>query len=87
MSELTEELDRKTVIAFRNWAQTPEFQKGLDWLRHNRAPAATGSNEIELLKAALSWGAYMKALEDVQDVLTALPEKQDSPDEPSITNS
>lgn len=87
MSELTEELDRKTVIAFRNWAQTPEFQKGLDWLRHNKAPACSGATEVELLKSALAWGAYMKAIEDVQDVLTALPDKQESSEEPSITQS
>lgn len=87
MSLLTEELDRKTVIAWRNFAATDHFINGLDWLRHNKAPAASGSNEIELLKAALAWGSYMKALEDVQDVLTALPEQKESSDEPSITQS
>lgn len=87
MSLLTEELDRKTIIAWRNFAASPAFQLGIDWLRHNKAPTATGSNEVELLKSALSWGAYMKALEDVQDVLTALPEQRESSDEPSITQS
>ena len=87
MSLLTEELDRKTIIAWRSFAASPAFQLGLDWLRHNKAPATTGSNEIELLKSALSWGAYMKAIDDVQDVLTVLPTPAESTDEPSISNS
>lgn len=87
MSLLTEELDRKTIIAWRSFAQSQPFQQGIDWLRHNRAPATTGATEVDLLKSALAWSAYMKALDDVQDVLTELPGIKESQDEPSITQS
>lgn len=80
MSELTEELDRKTILAWRTWAASPHFQKGLDWLRHNRK-RASGSTPAELIDSAIGWSNYMDAVDDVQDRLTALPAKDDSLDE------
>lgn len=80
MSELTEELDRKTVVAWRAFAATPHFQKGIDWLRHNKHESE-GTSDLQLIRAAAKWRGYMDALDDIQDKLTALPQKDDSLDE------
>lgn len=85
MSALTEELDRKTIIAWRAFAQTGPFQEGIDWLRHNRAPKV-GGTEAEMLKSAISWSAYMQALEDIQDKLTEIPKKEESLDEKPLNS-
>lgn len=81
MSALTEDLPRKTIQSWRNFAQTPEFRLGIDWLRHNRAPKPGGATEGDMLKSALSWNAYMAALEDIEDVLTRLPKSEPSLEE------
>lgn len=83
MSELTEELDRKVVIAWRAFAQTPEFQAGIDWLRHN-CKRDVGETDLQIVRAATKWGGYMDALEDVQDKLTDFPKKEALLDEPPL---
>lgn len=85
MSQLTEELDRKVIIAWRSWAQLPEFQAGIDWLRHNRK-RVSGGTPAELLEAALAWGSYMDALDDVQDKLTDIPKKEENLDEKPLNS-
>lgn len=85
MSALTEELDPKVVRSWRAFAETPHFQLGIDWLRHNRAPKV-GGTEAEMLKNSLSWSAYMQALEDIQDTLTNIPKKEDSLDEKPLNS-
>ena len=86
MSLLDEELDRKTIIAWRSFAASPEFQKGLDWLRRNRS-ADDGDTDLKLVKAAAKWKGYMEGIDDVRDKLTALPTPAESTDEPSISQS
>lgn len=81
MSLHSEPLPRKTIIAWRNFAQTADFQRGIDWLRHSQAPRVTGADEVEILKSALGWGAYMQALEDVEDKLTTIPKQGGDLDE------
>ena len=71
MSALTEELPKKVIQDWRNFAASPSFQAGIDWLRHNKAPKTSGAaTDTELVKAAIGFGAYMQALTDVEDALT-----------------
>jgi hypothetical protein len=84
LSEITEELPRKVVTAWRAFAATSEFQQGIDWLRHNKAPKMSGGNEAEMLKAALGWNAYMQALTDVEDALTYIEKEQPSAEQPPL---
>lgn len=83
MSELTEELDRKVVAAWRAFAETDAFQKGIDWLRHNRK-TEDGETDMQLVRAAAKWKGYCEALDDIQDKLTAIPSKETSLDEPPL---
>lgn len=85
MSELTEELDRKTIVFWRTCAASPHFQKGIDWLRHNRKRAG-GASQVELIESAIGWSNYMDALDDIQDKLTALPAKDNNLDEEPLNN-
>ena len=84
MNELTEELPRKVVTDWRSFAATPSFQKGIDWLRHNKAPICEATTEVGLVKSAIGWGAYHQALKDVEDVLTYIPAPERSIEEPGL---
>lgn len=83
MSALTEELDVKVIRAWRRFAETPEFQLGVDWLRHNR-PRVSGSDAGALMSSSIGWSHYMDALDDIQDKLTDIPKKETSLDEPPL---
>lgn len=83
MSALTEELPKAVVLEWRKFMGTPAGQAGIDWLRHNRR-IADGKTDMEIVRAATEWKGYMAALEDVQDVLTALPKKPAEIDEPGL---
>lgn len=83
MSALTEELDPKTVRAWRSFAESIHFQAGIDWLRHNRK-RVTGPTPGDLIESAISWAGYMDALDDIQDKLTEIPKKDASLDEPPL---
>jgi hypothetical protein len=85
MSELTEELDRKTVVFWRTCAASPHFQKGIDWLRHNKHES-DGTSDLQMIRAAAKWRGYMDALDDIQDKLTALPAKDNNLDEEPLNN-
>lgn len=85
MSVLSE-LSRRTVQEWRDFAGTPAFTQGIDFLRHNHAPTMSGDTEAAMLKSALGWNAYQKALSDVEEILTALPKQAASLDEPSLSD-
>lgn len=83
---LNTELSRKAIQFWRDAAGSPFFMEGLTHLRHNHAPVLSGTTEADLLKSALGWKAYMQALADIEDVLTALPKNNESLDEPSLND-
>ena len=85
MSALTEELDVKVIRAWRRFAESNEFQLGIDWLRHNRA-TESGDSDMQLVKTAAKWRGYMDALDDIQDKLTEIPAKDTSLDEPPLNS-
>lgn len=85
MSKLTQELPRKTIMAWRDFAGTYEFIQGIDWLRHNRK-RASGTTPTELIESAVGWSNYMDALDDVQDVLTELPKPAANLEEPGLND-
>ena len=84
LSALTDSLNKKTIQAWRDFSATPEFEHGMMFLRHNHAPKPGGANEVELVKSAIGWDQYMKALQDVEEVLTFIPQVERSADEPSL---
>ena len=83
MSARNDTLDKKTIAAWREFVGTPAFERGLDYLRHNEAPKCEGT-DAELVKSAVGWAAYMKALKDVEEVLTYIPEQIKSAEEPGL---
>lgn len=83
MSELTSQLPKKTVIAWRQHLGTAEGQYGIDWLRRNyrRLEAET---DAQMIRNAARWEGYMQALEDIEDRLTELKVAEKSLDEPPL---
>lgn len=69
---------------WRNLANSSHFNDGIEFLRRHHAPRAGGSNEIELVKSAIGWGAYTKALDDITDILMSVRVADKPIDEPSI---
>ena len=86
MSALHTTLTNKTVQAWRDFAATPEFQAGLDYLRHTKAPECGGSDEIQLVKSAIGWSNYHQALRDIEEVLTEVKREERSPEEPGLAS-
>ena len=86
MSTLTEDLPKAVVLEWRKFANSDSFQRGLDWLLHNRAEIA-GETDLQLVRAAAYFKGYKAAIIDVQDTLTALPKKVVDLDEPGLENT
>lgn len=84
---LNTELPRKVVQDWRNFAMSPSFQSGIDYLRHNHAPRLGIASEGEMLKNAFAWQAYQQALSDIEDTLTALPKKEQSIEQPGLVDT
>jgi hypothetical protein len=74
-------------MAWRNFANSSHFEAGIEHLRRYHAPRAGGSNEIELVKSAIGWGSYTKALDDITDVLMSIKAADTPIDEPSLQSS
>ncbi len=83
MSALTEELPKKTVMAWRQFLGTPEGQYGIDWLRRNNV-RLKGETDLQMVRAASKTEGYWEALDDVEDRLTKLPETPRTLDEPPL---
>ena len=72
-------------MAWRNFVGTPEFQQGIDFLRHKKRPGIPpGASAAEKFERAVEWNGYQNALNDVEIILTELPKDDSSLDEPSI---
>lgn len=84
MSTYNENLPPAVITKWRNFASDGAFQFGLDWLRHNAAPAVAGATQLEKLESATAWNAYMKAIDDIEDRLTGVPRNDLSLDEPPL---
>lgn len=78
------ELERKTVLAWRNFLQTNEAQAGLDYLRRVRRPSIDRSTQAAMMESTIGQGFYLCALEDIEDVLTAIPKVEKPLDEPPM---
>lgn len=83
MSELTQELPKKVVMAYRAFLATPEGQFGIDWLRRNNV-RLKGETDLQMVRAASVTEGYWAALDDIEDRLTKLPETARSLDEPPL---
>ncbi len=84
---LTTELSRKHVQEWRNFAMSAAFAAGIDHLRHNHAPRIGVTEPGEMLKNAFAWQAYQQALNDVENVLTSLPKKEQSIEQPGLVST
>jgi len=84
---LNVELSRKHVQEWRNFAMSAAFAAGIDHLRHNHAPRLGVADAGEMLKNAFAWQAYQQALSDIEDVLTALPKKEQSIEQPGLVST
>ncbi len=78
------ELPRKVIQTWRDFTGDPAFTMGVTYLRHHHAPSISSGTAVEKFEAAVAWNAYQKALNDLEEVLTALPKAQGSLDEPGI---
>ena len=79
------ELPRKVIQNWRDFSGDPAFTIGIDHLRHHHAPSISGGTPVEKFEAAVAWHAYQKALNDLEEVLTALPKPKADLDEPSLS--
>lgn len=78
------ELSKDTILAWRSFTANPAFSDGVAYLRRVCAPNMSGKTEGDLLKAALGLQSYHEALDDLTKVLTNLPVKEKSIDQPSL---
>jgi hypothetical protein len=83
MSELTQELPKEVVTAWRKFLGTREGQFGIDWLRRNSV-RLKGETDMQMVRAAAITEGYWGALEDIEERLTKLPVVQKSLDEAPI---
>jgi hypothetical protein len=77
-------LPKEIVMAWRRHLGTSEGQYGVDWLRHNYRRNTEPATDALMIREAARWQGYMDALDDVQDLLTRLPQSPRSLEEPSI---
>jgi hypothetical protein len=80
MSELTQELPKEVITAWRRFLGTNEGQFGIDWLRRNNV-RLKGETDMQMLRAAARNEGYWEALDDIEDRLTKLPVIQRSLEE------
>jgi hypothetical protein len=80
LSALNEELPPKVIAAWRKFLGTTEGQFGLDWVRRN-CQRERGETDIQIVRAAAKYQAYMDAVDDIEERLTALPVSQASLEE------
>lgn len=78
-------LSRKTVNWWRSASESQEFLDGIMYLRVNASSSLGGSTEGDLLKSALAFTGYQKALSDIEDKLTFIPQREKSSEEQPLT--
>jgi hypothetical protein len=83
MSELTQELPKEIITAWRKFLGTREGQFGIDWLRRNHV-RLRGETDLQMVRAASKTEGYWEALDDIEERLTKLPVAQKSLDEAPI---
>lgn len=84
MSAYGQELSKITVQKWRNFSTDGAFSEGITHLRMMHAPRLDGATAVEKFESAVAWQAYMRALADVENVLTAFPFVEKSIDEPPL---
>ena len=75
------ELDKDTVIKWRQFTGTKHFDEGIAFLRSQHAPKRTGTDIPAMIEHAAKWSAYMEALDDLTDVICHVENKQKDLDE------
>lgn len=83
MSQLTSELPKEVAITWRKHLGTTYGQLGIDWLRRNYS-RTDGETDLQMVRNAARFEGYMRALDDIEDTLTALPQKLQTIDEPPL---
>jgi len=78
------ELSRKTIMAWRAFAATNEFGAGITFLKESQAPSVKGKTAIEMMEAAMKWGAYFEALNDLTEILCEIPKTEESAEDPGL---
>lgn len=69
---------------WRKTLATKEGQFGLDWLRQNRR-RVRGETDLQMVREAAKMEGYWDALEDIEDVLTKIPQATRSLEEPPLS--
>ncbi len=86
-SMLQTELSRKTIQSWRNFVATDAFREGIAHLRMYNAPKIGRTNDAEMLRNAGMWTAYHEALNDIEEVLCAIPVREQSAESPGLINT
>ena len=76
-------LDKKLIGAFRDFASSGFLVQGLEFLRRYEAPKVKAGEVQQMMHDAIELKGYLAALDDVENILTTLPprdqyEKPDS---------
>jgi len=76
-------LDKKVIGAFRDFANSGFLIQGIEFLRRYEAPKVKAGEVQQMMHDAIELKGYLAALDDVENILTTLPprdqfEKPDS---------
>lgn len=77
-------LDKKIAGSFRDFASEGYLIHGLEYLRRYHCPKVSKGAPEAMMHDSINLQGYLQALDDVENILTALPEKETRDREDSL---
>jgi hypothetical protein len=78
-------LSRKDINAWRDFIATEAFHRGIAHLSKFYTPSLSAAGtDIQMVRNSVAYASYLKALDDVEQVLSTYPEKETESDEPTL---
>jgi hypothetical protein len=72
-------MNKKNISAWRDFIETEHFKAGIEHLRKVYCPSiSTKGSQVELVESCLSHAAYLRALDDITEVLPLYPDKSET---------
>lgn len=79
-------MNKKNISAWRDFIETEHFAAGIEHLRKNYCPSIrTKGTQVELVDSCISHAAYLRALDDVAEVLPLYPDKSETQEKDTLT--
>jgi hypothetical protein len=78
-------LTRKDITEWRDFIGSEAFVRGIQHLEKLYSPSIrTKGTHPELIESCISRSSYLKALDDIAEVLSTYPEVESKSDEPTL---